>query len=448
LLRNAVAHGLEMPAERASRGKSEIGEITIDAQQVGNEVVMTLTDDGGGLNLERIRAKAIAQGLIEKDVEVSDAQLTQFIFMAGFSTADTVTQVAGRGVGMDIVRNEILSLGGRIDITSTAGRGTSFTIALPLTLAVTQAVMVKVGDTTYAIPSVMIEQVQDFNGKRYEGLLELSEIDWKGNKYPLRSLEAMLGGKPTLSATRRASVLLTKSGQQRAAVQVDEITGNREIVVKSIGPQLARLVGLSGATLMGSGQVILILNPVQLAYREAATVKVESAAPAGPTALTVSTPELQTGTSLAETMAANTFDEGGFVREEKPAAERTAPLVMVVDDSLTVRKITTRMLTREGFEVVTAKDGIDALQQLQEIDPDIILLDVEMPRMDGFEFARSARADARGRTVPIVMITSRTADKHRNRALELGVNEYMGKPYQEDQLLAVIRRYTEKTRAS
>ncbi len=444
LLRNAVSHGLELPAERASQGKSEIGEITIDAQQVGNEVVLTLTDDGGGLNLERIRAKAIAQGLIDQDAEVTDAQLTQYIFMAGFSTADTVTQVSGRGVGMDIVRNEILSLGGRIDISTTAGRGTTFTIALPLTLAVTQAVLVKIGETTYAIPSVMIEQVQDFNGKRYEGLLERSEIDWKGNKYPLRSLEATLGGKPTVSATRRASVILAKSGQQRAAVQVDEIVGNREIVVKNIGPQLARLVGLSGATLMGSGQVILILNPVQLVYREAATVKVESGVPSAQSAVTVSTPEVQTGTSLAETMAANMFDDFGFVKDEKPVVVRTMPLVMVVDDSLTVRKITTRMLSREGFEVVTAKDGIDALQQLQDIEPDVILLDVEMPRMDGFEFARNARADARSRNIPIIMITSRTADKHRNRAFELGVNEYMGKPYQEEQLLAVIRTYTQK----
>jgi chemosensory pili system protein ChpA (sensor histidine kinase/response regulator) len=453
LLRNAVSHGLETPAERVAKGKSEIGEITIDAQQVGNEVILTLTDDGGGLNLERIRAKAIEQGLLEEGTEVTDTQLTQYIFMAGFSTAESVTQISGRGVGMDIVRNEILSLGGRIDISSAPGRGTTFTIALPLTLAVTQAVMVIVNETTYAIPSVMIEQVQEFKGKRYEPLLEMSEIEWKGNKYPLRSLEAVLGGKPTLSAQRKASVILAKSGNQRAAVQVDEIIGNREIVVKTIGPQLARLVGVAGATVMGSGQVILILNPVQLVFREAATVKVESAAPTQEVAVGIASsvgsaetamelPQLPQGPSLAETLAANLFDDTGFIKDEKPLVSRTVPLVMVVDDSLTVRKITTRMLTREGFEVATAKDGVDALQQLQDIQPDIILLDIEMPRMDGFEFARNARADARTKDTPIIMITSRTADKHRNRAIELGVNEYMGKPYQEDQLLALIRSYT------
>ncbi len=458
LLRNAVSHGLEMPGQRVAKGKSEIGEITIDARQVGNEITLTLSDDGGGLNFERIREKAIQKGLLAANDEVTEAQLAQYIFMAGFSTANEVTQISGRGVGMDVVRSEIVSLGGRIDISSTPGRGTSFTISLPLTLAVTQAVMVVVNDTTYAIPSVMIEQVQEYKGKRYEPLLEMNEIDWKGNKYPLRSMEAILGGKPTISAQRKASVILAKSGQQRAAVQVDEIIGNREIVVKSIGPQLARLVGVAGATVMGSGQVILILNPVQLVFREAATVKVEKAggdinaaglagavtgvgyvaSDAAPAAAA----ELAKGLSLAETIAANMFDEGGFVKEDLPTLARTIPLVMVVDDSLTVRKITSRMLIREGFEVATAKDGVDGLQQLQDIQPDIILLDIEMPRMDGFEFARNVRADAKARDTPIIMITSRTADKHRNRAMELGVNEYMGKPYQEEQLLAMIRSYT------
>ncbi len=452
LLRNAVAHGLEMPAERSARGKSEIGEITIDAQQVGNEVVLTLSDDGGGLNFARIREKAIEQGMLAPDAEASEAQLTQFIFAAGFSTAKEVTQIAGRGVGMDVVRNEIVSLGGRIDITSSAGRGTTFTIALPLTLAVTQALMVVIGETTYAIPSVMIEQVQEYKGKRYEPLLAMSEIEWKGNKYPLRSMAALVGDRPVASAQRKASVILAKSGQQRAAVQVDEIIGNREIVVKNIGPQLARLIGVAGATVMGSGQVILIMNPVQLVYREAATVMTEhiipvarigaqdagfaaSMAEAGTDSL-LSAPKSQ---SLSEAIA-----EGAGDDTTGPAAviKRIAPLVMVVDDSLTVRKITSRMLTREGFEVATAKDGVDGLQQLQDIEPDIILLDIEMPRMDGFEFARNMRADPKVRHIPIIMITSRTADKHRNRAMELGVNEYMGKPYQEEQLLMLIRQYT------
>jgi chemosensory pili system protein ChpA (sensor histidine kinase/response regulator) len=417
LLRNAIAHGLEKPAERLAAGKPEIGEIQIDAVQRGNEVVLTVSDDGAGLNFARIREKAIASGMVPPDVELPETQLAQFIFMTGFSTATEVSQVSGRGVGLDVVKNEITSLGGRVEIASHAGRGTTFTITLPLTLAVTQAVMVRAGQTIHAIPSVMIEQVQEFKAQPYAELLAKGEIAWKDNRYPLRSLLPLLGEADTPTPARQIPVLLLKSGVQRAAIRVDEIIGNREVVVKTIGPQLARLAGISGATVLGNGQVVLILNPVQLVHRDGApapqvTVAVDS--------------------------------------KPQPAPAPVAPvrsatrLVMVVDDSLTVRKITSRMLAREGYEFITAKDGVDALQQLQDVTPDCILLDVEMPRMDGFEFTRNVRADAGTRAIPIIMITSRTADKHRNHAIELGVNEYMGKPYQEDQLLALIKRYTAK----
>jgi chemosensory pili system protein ChpA (sensor histidine kinase/response regulator) len=456
LLRNAVAHGLESPAARVAAGKSEIGEISIDARQIGNEVILTLADDGAGLDFVRIREKAVAKGMLAAEADPSDVQLTQFIFAAGFSTADVVSQLSGRGVGMDVVRNEIVSLGGRIDISSVRGRGTTFIISLPLTLAVTQAVMVTVGETTYAIPSVMIEQVQEFKGKRYEPLLDMNEIDWKGNKYPLRSMEVILGGKPKVSAQRRAFVLLAKSGQQRAAVQVDHIIGNREIVVKSIGPQLARIPGIAGATVLGSGQVVLIMNPVQLVFREASATVFEPGLSNTPVAGESPAPAVSTttqkgaevsvpaGPSLAQAIAGSARD-GGFMVDEAIQPARANPLVMVVDDSLTVRKITSRMLARENFEVVTAKDGVDGLQQLQDVAPDVILLDIEMPRMDGFEFARNVRADVKTKHIPIIMITSRTADKHRNHALELGVNEYMGKPYQEEQLLQLIRQFTRRT---
>ncbi len=416
LLRNAIAHGLEKPEERARAGKPEIGEIAIDAAQRGNEVVLSVSDDGGGLNFARIRQKAVEAGLLAPDVELPDAQLAQFIFMPGFSTATEVNEIAGRGIGMDVVKNEITSLGGRIDISSAAGRGTTFSITLPLTLAVTQAVMLRAGPTVYAVPSVMIDQVQEYKAAAYEEVATAGEVAWKDNRYPLRSLLPLLGEIDTATPARQIPVLLLKSGVQRAAIRVDEILGNREIVVKTIGPQLSRLTGIAGATVLGTGQVVLILNPVQLVHREAPV-----------------------GGELPR--AAHAASPAPLVVEQKSGA----PLVMVVDDSLTVRKITGRMLAREGYEVAAAKDGVDALQQLQDVRPDCILLDVEMPRMDGFEFARNVRADEATRGIPIIMITSRTADKHRNHALEIGVNEYMGKPYQEDQLLALIKRYTQES---
>jgi chemosensory pili system protein ChpA (sensor histidine kinase/response regulator) len=376
--------------------------------------VLTITDDGAGLDYKRIREKAIEAGLLAADIELPEAQLAQFIFLSGFSTAKEVSQISGRGVGMDVVKNEITSLGGRVEISSTHGRGTVFTITLPLTLAVTQAVMLRAGTTLYAIPSVMIDQVQEYKAQQFSEIAAKQEVLWKDNRYALRSLLPLLGEIDTPTPARQIPVLLLKSGVQRAAIRVDEIIGNQEVVVKTIGPQLSRLSGIAGATVLGNGQVVLILNPVQLVHRDAVSDMPRAMPAIQPTSVEV---------------------------EQKSGA----PLVMVVDDSLTVRKITSRMLTREGYEVVTAKDGIDALQQLQDIHPDCILLDVEMPRMDGFEFARNVRADAATKAIPIIMITSRTADKHRNHALELGVNEYMGKPYQEDQLLAMIRRYTRET---
>ena len=412
LLRNAVAHGIEPPEQRAAAGKDEIGEIVIDAVQRGNEVVLTVAEDGCGLDLARIEARAREAGLVEPGATPTPAQLAAYIFLPGFSTADSVTQIAGRGVGMDVVKSEITSLGGRVELETAAGRGTTFTITLPLTLAVTQAVMLRAGPTLYAVPSVMIEQVQEFKAEAFAELAAKGELRWKDNRYPLRSLLTLLGEIDTPVPARQIPVLLLKSGVQRAAIRVDEILGNREVVVKTIGPQLARLAGVAGATVLGNGQVVLILNPVSLVYRGAADIAVAGAAPA---------PEPEP-----------------LVVEERSGA----PLVMVVDDSLTVRKITGRMLARENYEVVTAKDGVDALQQLQDVKPDCILLDVEMPRMDGFEFARNVRADEATKSIPIIMITSRTADKHRNHALELGVNEYIGKPYQEDLLLSLIRRYT------
>ncbi|HEX4943510.1 MAG TPA: Hpt domain-containing protein [Usitatibacteraceae bacterium] len=413
LLRNAVAHGIEPPQARLAAGKPEIGEIVIDAVQRGNEIVLTISDDGRGLDYPLIRSRAVELGMLGANDELPEAALAQYIFWTGFSTAKEVTQVAGRGIGMDVVRNEITSLGGRVELASTPGRGTTFTITLPLTLAVTQAVMLRAGDELYAVPSAMVDQVQEYKAQSYAEVAARGEVLWKDNRYPLRSLGALLGGHDSPVPPRQIPVLLLKSGVQRAAVRVDEIIGNREVVVKTIGPQLARLAGVSGATVLGNGQVVLILNPVNLVHLEGGAAE---AAPTAPAPQAPATP-----------------------------AKAAAPLVMVVDDSLTVRKITGRMLSREGYEFVAAKDGVDALQQLQDVRPDVILLDVEMPRMDGFEFARNVRADSATRSIPIIMITSRTADKHRNRALELGVNEYMGKPYQEDQLLALIARYARAT---
>lgn len=404
LLRNAIAHGLETSELRIQNGKEPIGEIRLALRQESNEVVFDFSDDGAGLDIPRIRQKALENGLIAADEDISDEQVMQLIFTAGLSTAKEVTEISGRGVGLDVVRSEISALGGRVDITSELGQGVRFSIHLPLTLAVTKTLLVRAGQAVYALPSTMVEHVQQLKPAELSATYKQQYVDWQSRRYTLHYLPRLLGDDQTeLISQPHNPVLLLRSGEHRIALHVDELLGNQEVVVKNIGPQLARLPGIAGATVSASGSVILIINPVAFTQRIAVVRKIAKA-------VTVE-------------------------------AVRVKPLVMVVDDSLTVRKITTRLLERSGYLVVTAKDGVDALEQLTEISPQVMLLDIEMPRMDGFELAKRLRQDSKTKGLPIIMITSRTADKHRNYALELGVNEYLGKPYQEDELLQHIARF-------
>lgn len=412
MLRNAVAHGIENREQRLAVGKPEVGEIVVKLAQEGNEIILSMTDDGKGLDAERIRTRAEEMGLLQPGQTVDDATLYDFIFQPGFSTAAELTQLAGRGIGMDVVKTEVGELGGRIEILSQAGKGTTFRLYLPLTLAVTQTLLVRVGNQHYAVPSTMIEQVMEMKEKGLSAIREQGEVVWQGNRYPFHFLPHLLGDAQALPELHRQYwVLLLRSGSQRVAVLVDELNGNQEVVVKNIGAQLARVVGIAGATVLGDGRVVLILNPVALASRTP-VVSVQAAIPAAPV-------------SVATEVAA-------------------MPTVMVVDDSLTVRKITSRLLMREGYQVVLAKDGVDALEQLIDVIPDVILSDIEMPRMDGFDFVRNVRSDERLRSLPIIMITSRTADKHRNYALEIGANHYLGKPYDEAELLGLVAGYCKR----
>ena len=431
LLRNAIVHGIEPRDVRRAAGKNEVGELLVEIRQEGNEVVMEFSDDGQGLNIGRIRDKAMRIGLLTGDGELSDEEVTDLIFHPGFSTADEITELAGRGVGMDVVRSEAAALGGRVSTWSEPGKGTHFTIHLPLTLAVTQVVLLSTGGKTYAVPSVLVEQVQQLKTNALASAYNDGAVVWHGQRVPIHYLPALLGDATASPVSQHYSpLLILKSGNERVAVHVDEVIGNREVVVKNIGPQLARLLGIAGATVLGSGDIVLILNPVPLAQRAAHE--------------NVRAPRI---------MPSDVPASMGAVAEmasREPAAPspvqglRTQDIVMVVDDSLTVRRVTQRLLTREGYQVVLAKDGVDALEQLQSITPAVMLVDIEMPRMDGFDLTRNVRDDERTRHIPVIMITSRTAAKHRNYAMQIGVNEYLGKPYQEDQLLKLIAGFVGK----
>ena len=403
MLRNAVVHGIELPEERLARGKPETGTVTVRLQREGAEVVIVVEDDGSGLNVAAIRAKARQMGLLRPDQDITDEEALQLVLEPGFSTADRLTQQAGRGVGMDVVATEVKKLGGGLYIESTPGCGARFTIRLPFTLAITQALIVRVHDEFYALPVATVEGVARLPKNEVERHLagERASFEYGGQQYRFQHLGSFLGSGPSALPETDAAlpVILVRAGEHSTALVTDELVGSREIVVKSVGPQVASVRGISGATILGDGRIVIILDMGALVRSE--------------------------------------WRGHGADASVRPTRDERI-FVMVVDDSITVRRVTQRLLERNGMRVLTAKDGVDALALLQEHVPDVILLDIEMPRMDGYEVAAHVRNDPRLADVPIIMITSRVGEKHRARAIELGVDDYLGKPYQESQLVDAI----------
>ncbi len=406
ILRNAIAHGIETKDARKLLNKSEVGHIHLRVKAQNDEIFISIKDDGAGVDVKKVKQIGLKQGLIKKDAKLTDTQLMALIFETGFSTAEQVDQIAGRGVGLDVVRTEVTALGGRIDLESQPHQGATFSIHLPVTLSVAQVLTVSSAEQTFLLPVTMIDQAQKLKLEQLQQAEAKGMIEWGEEAYPLHDLRRLLNQPLKTHQEAYVSVLLLRSGQYRLAVSVDEVVGNQEVVIKPIGPQIARVPGIVGATVTGEGYVQYIINPILLANRE----------------------HLSVGTIHTEVIA--------------PVIKK--PCVLVVDDSLTMRKVLGRLMEREGFEVLLAKDGMDAIQQLKERVPDVVLSDIEMPRMDGFGLARNIRDDALTSSVPIIMISSRTADKHQHLAREIGVNAFFGKPVQEDALVEKVRELLAK----
>ncbi|MBF0659673.1 Hpt domain-containing protein [Psychrobacter sp. NG25] len=412
MLRNAVDHGIENTSTRLRAGKERSGHITLEVNREGSEIVIQLTDDGRGIDVEAVRNKAISQGLIDaSDTSLTDLDIMQYIFNAGLSTSKQVTQISGRGVGMDVVISEIRQLGGSVSVVSELGKGSRFTMRLPLTVAVSDALVVRAADRYYAIPLVQIERVVRVNPEKLYDYYQSGAptLNFEDVDYRVRYLNEILSGNKlnelvVNTNTSLPLIIIKNRTGQNIALQVDQIAGSRiEVVVKPLGQQLSHLSGISAATIMGDGSVMLILDLIAL-MRNAQMIQ-----------------------NIPQPID---FKRRGL--ESKST-------ILVVDDSVTVRKVTSRFLERQGFNVALAKDGVDAIEILQDMIPDMILLDIEMPRMDGFEVATQVRYSKRLQHIPIIMITSRTGEKHRERALEIGVNDYMGKPFQEQVLLNKIQ---------
>ncbi len=414
MLRNACDHGIETVDKRRAAGKPETGTVTLTLSSEGNDIVLELEDDGGGIPKEAIRKKAVERGLMSADDELSDFEVLQFILQAGFSTAEKVSQISGRGVGMDVVHSEIKQLGGRMFIESAPAKGTKFTVLLPSSVALSRALMARVGREAYAIPLNSIEGVVRVSPFELQELYKKPEpkFAYSDQDYALHYLGSLFASSlppPRIDMDQGpVPLLLVSSGEFSGAFQVDALMGSREVVVKPLGGHFRAIDGVSGATILGDGRVVVILDvPALIRLQSAETIRDATA------------------------------------RAEEQAAERVRTIrVLVVDDSVTVRKVTSRLLQRHGMDPLLAKDGIEAISLLEKEVPDIMLLDVEMPRMDGFEVATQVRRSERLKGLPIIMITSRTGAKHKERALTIGVNEYLGKPFQEDNLLSTIRRLT------
>ena len=414
MIRNAIDHGMEDAPSRVAAGKPATGSISISTVQEGSEIVIQFADDGAGLDVNAIRTKAIERGLMAEDSTLSEEEIIQFILVSGFSTAKTITHLSGRGVGMDVVHNEVKQLGGTMLVDTQKGIGTTFVVRLPLTLSITQALMIGLGEQLFAVPISTVSNILEVPIETLNQIKmgEKPLLHYGDTVYPFAHLAKRLDLTPKPRSKHKVPVLLVKTGSREVAMQVDTLVGTREIVIKALGRQLSDLSGIAGATILGDGQVVLILDvPALMITEEALHVSHGVLSQPRPP-------------SMAPKVSATT---------------PRRPVIMVVDDSLTVRKVTSRAMQKQGMEVMVAKDGVDALEQLRGDQlPDVMLVDIEMPRMDGYELTSRIREDSRLKNIPIIMITSRAGEKHRKRAFDLGADDYMSKPYQEDALIEAI----------
>ncbi len=401
MLRNAVAHGIESPAQRIAAGKSAVGTIRLVIEQSDDANVLTLSDDGAGLDIARIHTQAVHLGLVQTGDDLSDRMLHSLIFAPGLSTASTVTAAAGRGVGLDVVRAEVRALGGSIDVTSERTRGVCFRVRFPTSLSYTQALLVRCANALYAIPATLVDQVCELPPEDLYSARESGSVLVLDRLHRFVDLDRLLGKRTPHPPRRSNSVLLLHSDGEHTALHVDQVVRKQAIELKSIGPQLARVRGIAGATIVGKGDVVLILDPNELLMHAQHRYAREA-------------------------------------RDPSDGGPTSAPVVLVVDDSLTMRRSTAKLLARAGYQVLLANDGIDALQQIEEALPDLVIADIEMPNMDGFELTSHLRSDPRTQRIPIVIVTSRIAEKHQQRAADLGVDVFFGKPYAEEKLLTDV----------
>jgi chemosensory pili system protein ChpA (sensor histidine kinase/response regulator) len=428
LVRNAVYHGIEPAALRVSKGKPATGTIYLHASHRGNAVLIEVEDDGAGLDIDKIRAKALERGLVRSEVakNLPEAEAIKFIFMPGFSTADQVGDQAGRGVGMDVVKRVIESMNGHIDVESVRGVGTKFTLHLPLTLLIATALMVRSGEERYGIPLPSVREVTMLTASSLQQMGERSMLQIGDEAIDVQPLQQLMyrGGAARIEAGK--PVVIVRTGAGPIGLAVDELLGRQEIVIKPIGSlkSLERSC-FGGATIDPEGRVVLVLDPARLVSggeQVAAPLEMSTEAAAG----------TEAGAPLQDT-------------EAQSAVEQK---ILLIDDSLSIRKFVGRMLETAGYEVDTAVDGEEGLRKASAKNYRLILTDLEMPKLNGYEVIQALRSRPQTQQTPIIVMTTRAGDKHRQMALNIGASSYIAKPVEERALIQELERWIGQESAS
>jgi chemotaxis protein histidine kinase CheA/ActR/RegA family two-component response regulator len=440
LMRNAVNHAIEKPELRVQKGKSSAGQIKLSAAYEGNQVVITVRDDGTGIDPQRVRNAAIEQNIIHPNQVLSDGEVIELIFRPGFSTAEVLSEESGRGIGLDVVRDSVSRLRGTLEVESTSGQGTAFTMKFPTSLAIQSTMMIRVGGHQFAIPTVMVESIGRLDNFKQSTFAGKPAIIVQNDLYPLNFLAQLLG-LPMSEPDEKAPILLVHTDRHRVALVIDEIKGKMDVVMKNLGPHLRQVHGIAGGTVMGNGRVVLILELIELLSSRSRTISGSPGTMSAPalhegSAAQTFLPDVRTNVELSPGRFSSTSPN---IPAVKPVAKQpTGKHILIVDDSPSVRRVVGNMLKQHGWEVQVARDGVEALEMISNETPAGILLDIEMPRMDGYELMATVRAQEQYRTLPIVILTSRAASKHQQRAMQLGANAYVVKPYQDEELIKIL----------
>lgn len=417
ILRNAIDHGVEPKEVRVKQGKSEIGRIEVSFFRVGSNAAIEVRDDGAGIDSEVVRAKAVKLGLLAQDANISREEILRYILEPGFSTKEAVTQISGRGVGMDVVNTAVKELGGSLSIFSEAGKGTKITARFPFTASLNRILLFTIKDQIYGMLLTNIESVVRESAETLVNLItdKQSIYESAGKSYHLQYVGALIESERSevkIAQKKSYPIILFSDSEYPLALVIDSVLYSRELVVQSLGSQFKLTNECSGATMLGDGRVVLILDPYNLS------------------------------------MKAKSIMERGKIEiefdQDETSLKSGKTLIMVVDDSISVRTVTKRLLERYNYQVITAKDGLDAIQKLQNNLPNLILMDLDMPRMDGFEFAANVRANDKYQNIPIVVVSSREGLMQQDKTEKLKLSAFVKKPFQESELMSTVQQILEK----